>query len=676
MTEILSPCGGIDSLTAALRCGADAVYGGVAAFNARRGAKNFTWDELDRAVTDCHLHGAKFFLTMNTLLTDAELPEAVETAVKAAECGIDGIIVQDLGLADALHRVLPSLPLHASTQLSIHSQAGLSLLKKLGFVRVVAAREMSKAGLEKLCKKAKELDMEVEVFVHGALCMCLSGQCLFSSMVGGRSGNRGLCAQPCRLPFAVENGTGYDLSLKDLSLIGHLKELADMGVTSFKIEGRMKRPEYVAVATAACRSDLDGGQVDYELTRMLSAVFSRDGFTDGYYVNQIGREMFGRRHDADKKLTEAVLGRIHELYRVEHGRVPLTLTLTAKAGTPLTLTAFDGQNEVTVFGDIPETARSKPTDSVFIRDKLSRLGNTPYRLQDLTVTLDDGLAVLGSMLSPLREKALTELNEKRTKKADFTVGELPALIPSREQKKALPMARFRSIDQIPQDLSSLSGVILPISSSFSSRNLSRPIYGEIPRGILGNDEEILAAIQKAKPYLAGLYCETVGGLELALTADLPILTGPFCNTTNNRSADVLHRLGADTVTGSVELSCGGLSALAGKTAYFAYGRVPLMLTRNCPNRNGNGCQSCSGISRGTDRLGHEFPLACQNGFTEIFNTMPTDLADRQDEFSADVALLYFTVETAEQAQEVLYRYQNKTAPTGDYTRGLYYRTVQ
>ena len=293
--EILSPAGNFEMLTAAVRSGADAVYLGAKDFSARRNAQNFDLKELSEAIKYCHIRGVKVYLTLNIALKENELSDAFYLAQNAYNMGIDGIILSDLGLAKLLKTYIPDLPLHASTQTSVHSVSALEILKELGFCQVVVAREMSKQELEVFCKRAKELDIKVEVFVHGALCMSVSGQCLLSAFLGSRSGNRGLCAGPCRLPFEAKNGTGYDLSLKDLSLLEYLSELYDMGVRSFKIEGRMKRPEYVAAATSAAKFSLYNGYINKELDETLKNVFSRSGFTNGYYTDNLGRDMFGIR---------------------------------------------------------------------------------------------------------------------------------------------------------------------------------------------------------------------------------------------------------------------------------------------------------------------------------------------------------------------------------------------
>ena len=360
MIEVLAPAGGIDSFEAAVLSGADAVYFGAGNFNARRNAKNFTNEDMRQCTAFARVRGVKTYLTLNTLLGDSELYEALNTALMAAECGVDALIVQDLGLIRLLRKHLPNMPIHASTQMSVHSKEALPLLKDMGFSRVVVAREMDKESLAALCQEAQKSGIEVEAFIHGALCMCLSGQCYLSSVLGGRSGNRGLCAQPCRLPFKVDGGTGNDLSLKDMSYIPYIAEMSEMGVTSFKIEGRMKRPEYVSAAVTAVKSAASGVPISAEVSELLSGIFSRSGHTDGYYRDELGREMFGVRTDSDEKLSQKLINSAHELYRREIGRIEVSAEVKIMKVKPVLLTVSDSDgNSVTVSGDMPEIARRK-----------------------------------------------------------------------------------------------------------------------------------------------------------------------------------------------------------------------------------------------------------------------------------------------------------------------------
>lgn len=675
MTEILSPCGGFDSVTAAVRAGADAIYLGTSDFNARRGAKNFNREEFFEAARYCRINGVKVYVALNTLISDSELDSAISTAKELATLGADAFIVQDLGLAKALRKALPETPLHASTQMVIHSFEGLETLKEMGFCRVVAAREMDKNSLKKLCDRAKELDIEVEVFVHGALCMCLSGACLMSSQIGGRSGNRGMCAQPCRLPFSVEGGSGYDLSLKDLSLVSRLQELADMGVTSFKIEGRMKRPEYVAAATRACRSMLDNGYVPDDLQKMLCSVFSRSGFTEGYYENKLGKNMFGRRSEENIAESSAIVKSIHDLYRVERQHVGVNIIFHAHLGEAMSLEMSDGVNTVVVTSIEPELAKTKATDNEFIASKLEKLGGTCYFAEKIVCEIDEGLAISGGVIGDMRRSACELLDQKRgeakpIKAAEFT--------PSEKNYGSSPCSfvmRLRDLSQMPDDTSGISAVILPVETDFSGIDLDMPLYAELPRAILGSEGKVLERLLAAKPYIKGAVCGNLCTMELCKKAGVPFATDTFMNIYNNESASVIKELGAEWYTASAEALQTSIKNMPAGKAFFAYGYLPLMVTRNCPNKNGKGCSDCGGLAFGTDRLGNKFAITCRNGFSEIYNSVPHYLLDRLSEFSADIAILFFTLETKDEVAEILRLARSGGKYEGKYTRGLYYRTI-
>ena len=312
--EILAPAGSFEAVSAAVRTGADAVYMGTDKFNARLRADNFSDEEIREAIRYCHAHGVKVHITMNTLVSDSELEDAMGVIKRVCQWGADVLILQDIGLASLVKKAVPSIERHASTQMSVQTLSGVKLLEKMGYSRVVLPRECTKAEIENI---RKNTDIEIEIFVHGAHCMSVSGQCYMSSMFGSRSGNRGVCAQPCRLPFKVDAGTGYDLSLKDLSVVEHIKEIADMGVVSVNIEGRMKRPEYVAAAVSAVKNSLKGEQ-DSKMLSDLRAVFSRSGFTDGYFTDNRGKDMFGLRQKQDVvAANNAVLKNLLQLYEIE-----------------------------------------------------------------------------------------------------------------------------------------------------------------------------------------------------------------------------------------------------------------------------------------------------------------------------------------------------------------------
>lgn len=747
MSEILSPVGGPESLIAAVRSGADAVYLGAGDFNARRNAVGFSEAELGDAAKYCRERGVKLYAALNTLVFDGELSKALEIARRAANLGVDAFIVQDLGLAALLKAALPDVPLHASTQMSVHSKKALKILKELGFCRVVAAREMSKNELADLCSAANDLGVEVEVFVHGALCMSLSGQCYLSGTFGDRSGNRGLCAGPCRLPFSVAGGTGYDLSLKDLCLLSHIEELKKMGVASLKIEGRMKRPEYVAAATAAYRLAADGEKIPDELVLMLKNVFSRNGFTDGYFTEKLGRAMFGRRDEGDKELTAGVLNRLHGLYRTERQSVAVFASLTVKNGVPAVFTLSDGENTACVTGDIPQKAERAPITRDFAFSKLSKLGNSCYKLEKFDLSADDGLMLPSSALgkmrnaaaeklsalravkSPPKERAATpeEIADRLCEKAVRHQRSAPELCgdgsaekngaekigvekcsapnsgaengktegggtenntvcgeKSRAHSQVPILARFRAPRFIPENVIA-DGVILPVESDFEGYSGGKPLFVELPRGMSGTEDYIASRVETAKKLgVRAAFCGNLSSIELCRTAGLPFVADLGMNIANRLSASVAAFSGAEGSVLSFELSAQRIRAVTeGKNSKMPplgaviYGRPPLMLLKNCPNKNGFGCKNCGGISKITDRKGETFTLMCRNGFTEMFNPRPLYVADRITEFgSLDFAVAYFTTETADEAEKILKSINNACPPTGEYTRGQYYRTVR
>ena len=676
--EVLSPVGNGEMLTAACRAGADAVYLGAKEFSARRNAENFDDDALKEAVKYCHIRGVRVYLTLNIQIKDIELSSAVDLARRAYNYGIDGVIIADLGLAAVLHQLIPKLPLHASTQMTVHTPAALEILKNAGFTRVVAAREMSREELRELCKRAKELDIEVEVFVHGALCMSVSGQCLLSAFLGSRSGNRGLCAGPCRLPFEAKGGTGYDLSLKDLSLLPHIKELCDMGVTSFKIEGRMKRPEYVAAATAACRFAVDNGAVPTEFLDTLKNVFSRSGFTDGYYENKLGRDMFGIRTKEDVTAADKAFPKIHELIRAERRTVKIKAEITVKKGLPVTLTLRDEKNRVTVKGEIPKTAQNRPITPESLKAGLDKFGSTPYILEEFSADCGEGLFVSAAELNAIRREAAELLDRKRGEvrreesRAEYTL--LERDINNTTTPKIY--ARFEDISQIPNSLSGIDAVIFPLEKDFDINIDGVELIADIPRGIIS--EELIRKrlrVFKEKGFNTAV-CGNLSAVQIAIEEDFKIIAGTGLNVLNSESAAAAYELGADRVILSNEITLKDASKLSSPipTGIVAYGNIPLMLFKNCPLKNGRNCADCDKKGTITDRKNTEFPVRCRMGYSELLNSVPVWLADRgEDLMAVDFVLLYFTLESQNRALEVINAYKNGLSADTEYTRGLFYR---
>ena len=360
MLEVLSPAGSSDALVAAVQNGADAVYLGYGSFNARMNAKNFTSEQLRQSVSYCHIRGVKVYLTLNTLVLDRELKAAAQVVLDAKNAGVDAILVQDLGVLQMVRQVAPDMPIHASTQMSVHNLEGVLKAAEMGVSRVVLARELSRSQIAAICQASP---IELEVFVHGALCMCHSGQCYMSAMIGRRSGNRGQCAQPCRMSYGFDRSENrYPLRLKDNCLVSYLRDLERMGVACVKIEGRMKRAEYVAITTRIYKDAAQGKPVTDQQIKTLRKVFSRQGFTDGYYKGKIGADMFGTRQDEeqDRKLFAAARATYEHS---ETQRVTVAMEMSVRYGYPTTLTAIDKDgNWAQVQGDMPELAVSRPLD--------------------------------------------------------------------------------------------------------------------------------------------------------------------------------------------------------------------------------------------------------------------------------------------------------------------------
>ena len=681
--EILAPAGGEAQLRAAVLCGADAVYLGLRGFNARAGAENFDENTLPQTVGWCHARGVRVYVTLNTLVTDRELPQWLHSLDAVAAAGVDGVLVQDLGLAKIIRQRYPTLPLHASTQMTIHNLAGARLLEEMGFAQVVLARELSKEEIAAICAGTS---MRCEVFVHGALCMSVSGQCYLSSVLGERSGNRGRCAQPCRLDFK-SHGRGYALSLKDLTLTDRLRELEALGVASFKIEGRLKRPEYVAAAVTACRQSLAGEAPDLET---LQSVFSRSGFTDGYYTARRDLTMFGTRTREDAAAAAAVLGKLSALTRNEVGRLPVDMVLTMAPGEPATLAVTDGTHRVEVAGEVPQTALTRPTDEELARRALEKCGGTPFYLQNLTCHIGEGLMLPLSALNRLRAAALTALAEARSVVVPYPQAPAAAGEPAgRARPPGAPRLGCRlaaAAQATPAIRRGAGRLSLPLHELAERPELletgAERWVAELPAFCAPQQEEaVMRALRKLKEQgLTAALCGNLGSLLMAREAGLRIIGDYGLNIINSPAAQQAAALGCDEITLSFECERNAARNIHSPVpiGVIAYGRLPLMLLRNCPGKTAAGCGDCRGINHITDRRGEDFPLQCQNRqYTHLLNPRPLFLSDRLPEWDfCDFLTLRFTTETPAECDEVLKMYQTGAAPAGPFTRGLYYRTLK
>ena len=855
--EILSPAGNMECLNAALRTGADAVYLGLSEFNARKNAANFTRDEFKKAVSLCRLSGAKCYLTLNTLIKNGELESALGAAAFAYECGCDAVIVQDLGLLSLLHNKLPDFPLHASTQMSVHSPAALDVLKEMGVRRVVLARECSQKQIEDICSAARRLGMQTEVFVHGALCMSVSGQCYMSAALGGRSANRGLCAGSCRLPFsATGGGNDYDLSLKDLCLIKHVDELKNIGVDSIKIEGRMKGPEYVAAATYCYRSALDGllgthhwpsgqnlpfgakqdgsyaagrreteksktvkdqtgkgetvkgqtgkgqtgkgqtskGETGNALSlksaeqaeKLLGDVFSRGGFTDGYFTGRTGKNMFGVRSEEDKAVSSEVKNRLHELYRRPRPAVPVDMHLKLIRGSAALLSAKCEGITYTVYGEPPETAKNAPLTADRARDVLGRLGGSVYYLNSFESEIDDGIFYSG--LNRLKKEIVTKMDQRRSaagrppKNIEFTALQNDAAIKTEDKKSCTPanaaaalnnravlssqyagvcvkpeptltdydansapsapgtkpfaptatlktaaeaketadgaketiirgqkaaaedqeaakttiittgaqksadgpketatrpqksaeaegsgelklIIKLRDPSQLPDNLDEDDMVCLPLKYLDRPQRANTAAY--LPRGI-ADERKLIKDMERAKEGgIDWAVCGNLGHIKPAKQLGFRLIAGFSMNIYNSLCLGALEKSGFERAVLSPELSNKELFSGGIETGIFAYGRLPLMLCRNCPI-NKSDCSGCRHTIK--DRLSKTFPVVCQDGFCEILNSSPTFIAHP----GADFYFLSFETETREEVKSIVSNFKKGIVPkNGKFTSALY-----
>ncbi len=661
--ELLCPAGSPEALRAAIEGGADAIYVGGAAFNARMNAKNFTAEELREGIALAHAYGVKVYVTANTLILDRELDDYLRAAEDAYLSGADGLIVADLGAASLLRERIP-IPLHASTQVSGHNASAAAELARLGFSRMVCAREM---GEEELRAFVTRSPIEAEVFVHGALCVCHSGQCLFSSLVGGRSGNRGECAQPCRLPFGNGKKEEYPLSLKDLSLARHVPALCDMGIASFKIEGRMKSPEYVRDVASVWRRLIDEhrGATDRELS-LLASVFSRGGLTDGYYTKTIGRGMLGIRSDSDKQSTRSLIP-----FEGLTKKIPLSLHAVLRKDRPALLTlTVDGGRSVTVAGEIPQIARTAPMDRDGVAARLSKLGNTPYTASAVTVELDGGLMLPVSALNALRRAGVVALSASETSRSESDFQPISPL-PQKQRATGDTTAVFYFPDRIPTEAhgffdriylpvevydGSVSGVLLP------------PVIFDSER------EELRALLLRARALGAtDALVGNIGHLSLVREAGLTPHGDFRLNITNRRSAALWDDLEVKDRILSPELTLPQLRDLSADNRAIVYGRIPLMVTEKCVGKELGDCAACTeGELSLTDRRGVRFPvLRTWKHRSLIVNSVPVYMADRQADLTrAGIRSRHFifTTETAEQVRAVLAAYRNGMPPAGEIRR--------
>lgn len=673
--EILAPAGSMESLTAALRTGADAVYAGGKKFSARSSAANFSLEELAEAGEKCRLCGAKLYLAVNTIIFDSEAEEFCEYIKAAAQAGVDAFIVQDWGAAELIRRCVPDAVIHASTQMSVHTAKGARLLKQLGYSRAVPSRELD----EKAIKRISAAGIEIEIFVHGALCMSVSGQCYMSAMIGSRSANRGCCGQACRLPFSGCGNKGSSaLSLKDLSLIPVISRVQDAGVDSLKIEGRMKRPEYVASAVDALYGALNGKTPDMQLLR---SIFSRSGFTDGYFTGDHS-DMFGVREKEDVIAAHSIIPKIHELYRSERKSRTISFHAVINKDQPVRITAVSGDFTVTAVSAEPLIAQNRPTDIDTLTKQLSRLGDTVFKLYDVTAEIGEGLIVPAGRLNEIRRELVTRMNNAiiSEMKAQYTFTDYFPELPERHETQ-LPAGRLpirtwcRTAEQVRAALELSEFVIVPHELLCGDELDDIPAEKVIisPPRFITDEDGLCRELELLRDKgFSRLICHTPD--TIAIGTDLGfILHGGFgLNISNSFSAEYLAKLGLSDFTVSFEAKIQQINLLSPAIPMGAviYGRLPLMLTRNCPIRNEVGCRNCRKILN--DRTGREYPVVCTRNYTEILNPDVLYMEDKLAQFSSlSFGIILLNDEDAAGTIDAI----NGVKPSDHITRGLYYRGI-
>ena len=718
--EILAPAGSREQLIAAVRSGADAVYLGAGGLNARRNAENFPdFARLRDAVEYCHSSGVAVHLTANILVRDDEFAAARELVEEACRLGVDAVIVQDAGLARYIRTAAPELVMHASTQASLHTPGGAVAAAEMGFKRAVLSRELSGKEIAAITAVSP---IETEVFIHGALCMCVSGQCLFSAVLGGRSGNRGLCAQPCRLPFRVTGDkSGFDgcMSLRDMSHIEHIPALEAMGVSSVKIEGRMKRPEYVAAAVTACRLMRDEGEVPPDIAEKLTAVFSRSGFTDGYFTGKRGRGMFGTRTKDDVvSASPKLLNSLHALYKTEYSRVPVHMNLTATdENKPSVLEVSDGDGHfVRVMGENPQPTRSAPFSGEYAAKILGKTGGTPFFAETIHAEAGEGLTLPSSVLSSMKREALGQLDLLRRKPEAIAFDDSPESCvncvncrPSRRRgfSACKPPLRvvFRSAGQIPESMDGVETAYVPLETDretlaqiavkLRSQNIIPAV--EAPRGLFGGEKQMETyVLQAGELGIEDVMIHNAGLIPVIKSAKTPAMKihGGFgLNVFNSLSLDEYAALGLADNELSLELTMAQIAALssAQPRGMIIRSRIPMMLTRNCPAALS--AKGCPGFSRNfssaddgkicsiTDRTGRELPVLCRSGCSEIFNPVMMSVTENVagktcDALSLDWVTMLFTTESREECADLISGYLNGILPREqNITSGMYFKGV-
>lgn len=677
--ELLAPAGKWESLVAAAQNGADAVYLGEQSFSARKNAANFTWEEIKNAVRYCHIRGVRVFLALNTLIAEDELP-LLEKAVKmAAECGVDALIIQDLGAAEIAKTVCPDMPIHASTQLTASNMYDVKDLQNRGFSRIVLSRELSEDEIKHI---HTQTDAEIEAFAHGALCISFSGKCLMSSFIGGRSGNRGMCAQPCRQMYSCGKNKGYLLSPRDLCLADDLEKMANAGVMSFKIEGRMKSPEYVATVTGIYRKYLDSFEkLSCEDEDRLKKIFVRgDGFTKAYFAGQNTPEMMNYKISNDNlssRADDTVLKEARNSFRegAENKKIPVNAKLELHYGAPSVLTLTDGEYTVSVKGQEGETAQNVALSEERAYTQIGKMGQTPFELRDFEFSADENITIPVSELNRLRRECAELLQNKRgeiTPKETFSF-EYPT------EKNKTKTSPYVAVEVLTKEqfcaAKDADRVLVPLSL-WNDIAPDERCCVVLPKVV--TDEKYIEKKLSEIPSRYGVYASTSGMIALVKKLGRRVFADWSNNIYNSVSASCFDS--CDSLTLSPELSLKEIEEIVKKTdlpcEILCHGYQTVMTSRACLIRGITDKCNCTNPIRIKDKTGAEFIIIGDKDthLNTVLNSRVTFMADKLKEIrKSGIAgiRLVFATETAEEVKNTVAMYKGKTEavkPTA-FTRG-------
>ena len=711
--EVLAPAGSFQTFKAVIEAGADAVYVGGSSFGARAYADNFTEEELLEAIDYAHLRGKKVYLTVNTLLKNKEInDELYDYLLPFYLKGLDAVLVQDFGALSYIHKAFPDLPIHTSTQMTVTGIEGVRLLQSYGVTRVVMARETSLAEMKKIHEAT---EMELEAFVHGALCYCYSGQCLFSSLLGGRSGNRGRCAQPCRLAYTVmdENHKellkdSYILSMKDMCGIRDINELKEAGVYSLKIEGRMKRPEYAAGVVSFYRKYVDSlkpvSDSDYNKLKSLG---NRCGFTDKYYFDHNAKDMITYEKPNFAVEDEDFVSRISARYVDTETRLPIKGICVLNEGNNSFLTVECKNYVYTATGQTVDKAQKKPLIKEDVAKRLSKTGDTSFVFEELEVIMDDNIFMPNGAINELRRSALeglkNELLSTYVRDESRCSKQKPA--PVADKSADLQAGCSASVETTAQlkevCKSSLISRVYIDWNRYSLNDFDNEIADDI-RLVTSNSKKIyiiLPAVCRDKTYnfllskqdllgqstISGFVVKNYEELGWCLDKfpDREIITDHNLYTYNNYAVNAYHELNISLDTMPLELNGREIARRSNAdTEMIVYGYYPLMTSAQCVHRNSSKCDKCKQITYLKDRYNKLFPVKnmCNECYNVIYNTLPTMLFNdiaRLKESKIHNLRLMFTVEDAAETREILSYFENPSLKRrGEFTNGHYKRGVE